>query len=290
MSNQNIHISQKKRIRSFSVDRNDLRKLLEILQERAYTAAELEETHLVRPDGQSDEEYSVEKAKKDLKEGFRLFITISGVDGRKLTGSIEEIFDSPNYPIEVKEVFFDTSTPLRTRYNYFPRNQMILFLDFGRPEVLNFSILPSQETQNESNIEVVGRDATWVNGVFQEFLSFVEARPSTVPWLHRHSIYDIMLGVFGFPLSFWICNKLSGKIEGVFGSYSVFLKAALYFYVFLLALNLLRIAFHYARWIWPLTEYKSEKSKALKHKAIFSLLVSGLGFPAIYDIIKWLIK
>ena len=35
---------------------------------------------------------------------------------------------------------------------------------------------------------------------------------------------------------------------------------------------------------------KSEKSKALKHKAMFSLLVSGLGLPALYEIIKWLIK
>jgi hypothetical protein len=288
MKNQSIHISQQKRIRSLSVDREDLRTLLEILQERAYNAAELEEKHLIRLDGQSDEEY--EKAKKDLKEGFELFITISGVDGRKLTGNIEEICDSPNYPVDVKDVFFDTSTPLRTRYNYFTNNKMVLFLDFGKPEVFNFSILPSQETQNGSNIEVIGRDATWVNGVFKEFLSFVEERPSTVPWLHRHSIYDIMIWILGFPLSFWICSKLSTKIEGVFGSYSVFLKAALYLYVFIVALNLLRIAFHYARWIWPLMEYKSEKSKGLKHKAIFSLIVTGFGFPAIYDIVKWLIK
>ncbi|MHC4098631.1 MAG: hypothetical protein ACYSWZ_08355 [Planctomycetota bacterium] len=288
MKNQNVHISQKKRIRSFSVDRSDLRRLLEILQERAHAAAELEEKHLIRLDGQTGEEY--EQTKRNIKEGFELFITISGVDGRKLTGSIKEIFDSPNYPIDVNKVFFDTSTSLRARYDYFPRNQMILFLDFGRPEVFNFSILPSQETQNESNIEVIGRDATWVNGVFKEFISFVEERPSTVPWLHRHSIYDIMLFLFGFPLSFWICKKLSINIEGVFGSYSIFLKSALYLYVFVIALNILRIAFHYARWIWPLTEYKSEKSKALKHKAVFSLLAGGLGLPLIYDIIKWLIK
>ena len=288
MKNQNLHISQKKRIRSFSVDRNELMKLLETLQERAYAAAELEEKYLIRLDGQTDEEY--EQAKTDLKEGFKLFITLSGSDGRKLTGDINEIFDSPNYPLEVKEVFFDTSTTLRFRYNYFPRNKMILFLDFGKPEVLNFTILPSQETQNESNFEIIGRDATWVNGVFQEFLSFVEERPSTIPWLHRHSIYDIMVWILGFPLSFWICNKLSFKIEGVFGSYSVFLKGALYFYVFIIALNILRIGFHYARWIWPLIEYKSEKSKSLKHKTILSLLASGLGIPVIYDIIKWLIK
>ncbi len=288
MKKPQVHISQKKSIRSFSIDRSELRKLLEVLQERAYAAAELEEKDLPQLDGQTNEEF--EKDKADLKECFKLFITLTGAHGRKLTGDIGQIFDSPNYPAEVKQVFFDTSTTLRSRYNYFPKNQMILFLDFSKTEIFNFTILPSQETQNESNFEIIGRDATWVNGVFQEFLSFVEERPSTVPLLHRHSIYDIIVWILGFPLSFWICSKLSFRIEGLFGSYSVFLKAALYFYVFIIALNLLRIAFQYARWIWPLLEYKSEKSKSLKHKAIFSVLLSGLGIKALYDIIKWLIQ
>jgi len=167
---------------------------------------------------------------------------------------------------------------------------MILFLDFRRPDVFNFTILPSQETQNESNFEIEGKDITWVNGVFQEFFDFVERRPSTLPWLHRHTIYDVLLWVMGFPLSFWICSKLSPFIEKVFGEYSVFLKSALYFYIFIIALNLIRIAFHYARWIWPLTEFRNERSKSLKHKSLFALIVSGLGLPALYDFIKWLIQ
>lgn len=288
MNAENVHIGQKKRIRSFSIDRNELRKLLEILQERAYAAGEIEQQHLKKIPEQTEKQF--EQDKRELKEGFELFITLSGVDGRKLTGNISQIFDSPNFPEEVGVVFFDTSTPLYYRYRYTPKNKMILFLDFSRPDVFNFTILPSQETQNESNLEIEGKDATWVNGVFKEFFDFVEQRPSTFPWLHRHSIYDVLLWIAGFPLSFWICSKLSPSIEGVFGGYSVFLKSALYFYVFVIALNLIRIAFHYARWIWPLTEYKSEKSKSLKHKAMFSLLASGLVIPAIYDIIRWIIK
>jgi hypothetical protein len=164
---------------------------------------------------------------------------------------------------------------------------MILFLDFRKPEVLNFSILPSQETNNESNFEIEGRDVTWVNGVFQEFFDFVERRPSTAPWLHRHSVYDVLLWLVGFPLSFWICSKLAPFVEGVAGGLSTFLKSALYFYVFVIALNLLRIAFHYARWIWPLTEFRSEMSSSIKHKTILSLILSGLGLAALYDFIKW---
>lgn len=258
-----------------------------MLQERAYAAAKIEKNNFLRRPDHTEEMH--EQALKGLDEGFELFITLSGTDGRKLSGNIGEVFDSPNFPDEVRDVFFDTSTTLRIRHDYVPLNKMILFLDFGKPEVLNFTILPSQETQNESNLTVEGRDATWVNGVFKEFFDFVQHRPSTSAWLHKHSIYDLMLWLVGFPLSFWICSKLSSHIETLFLQQSVFLRSALYFYVFVLALNLLRVAFHYARWIWPLTEFQSERSVTAKHKALFAVLASGLGLPALYDLLKWMI-
>lgn len=287
MTSGQIQVEQKKRIRSFTIDKTGLRGLLEMLQERAYAAAEIEKHKFQRRPDHTDELY--EQAMKDIDEGFELFLTLSGVDGRKLSGNITDVFDSPNFPDEVLNVFFDTSTKLRIRHNYVPLNKMILFLDFRKPEVFNFSVLPSQETQNESNLAVEGSDATWVNGVFKEFFDFVQRRPSTLPWLHRHSVYDVMLWLVGFPLSFWICSKLSPHIESLFRQQSVFLKSALYLYVFIVALNLLRVAFHYARWIWPLTEFQSERNVTKKHKAIFSLLVSGLGLKALYDLLRWLI-
>lgn len=287
MNSGQLHVEQKKRIRSFSTDKAGLRRLLEMLQERAYAAAEIEKHNFQRRPDQTDEMYG--RAINEIGDGFGLFLTLSGIDGRKLTGNISEVFDSPNFPDEVRDVFFDTSTTLRSRYNYVPLNKMILFLDFGRPEVFNFTILPSQETRNESNLTVEGRDVTWVNGVFKEFFDFVQRRPSTAAWLHRHSVYDLMLWLVGFPLSFWICSKLSPHIESLFTQASVFLKSALYFYVFVLALNVLRVAFHYARWIWPLTEFQGERNATAKHKAFFAVLASGLGLPALYDVLKWLI-
>jgi hypothetical protein len=284
----NLHINQKKQIRSFSTDRAQLRKLLQVLQERAYAASDIEEKHLHKIEGQTDEQF--EQAKKDLREGFRLFITVSGTDGRKLTGSIEDIFDSPNFPEDVKDLFFSTDTTLKARFNYYPRERMILFIDFSRPSVLNFTILPSQETRNESNIEVSGYDVTWVNGVFQEFVSYVSQHPSTVPWLHRHSVYDVLVWLIGLPLSFWACSKISDFIEVNLSTYSPFLRSALYVYIFLFSLVLLRLAFHYARWIWPLTEYRGPRNKALKHKAVFTTICSGIGLRILYDVLKWFFK
>jgi hypothetical protein len=287
----NVRFNQQKRIRSFSIDRAELRKLLELLQERANAAGEIEEKHFdkLRLQAKPQTEEQVEKAKKDLREGFRLFITVSGIDGTELTGNIEDIFDSPNFPDEVKTLFFSTDIPLQ-KYNYYPRNKMTLFLDFERPSVLNFSIMPSQETANASNIEVNGSDATWVNGVFQEFINYVSRHPSTIPWLHRHTVYDVLVWILGLPLGFWICSKISHLIETQLFTYSPFLQAALYVYIFLASLILLRVAFHYARWIWPLTEFQSERSTSRKHKAIFGIICSGIGISILYDVLKWLVK
>lgn len=71
-----------------------------------------------------------------------------------------------------------------------PGNKCILNLDFSRPEVFNFTLLPSQETLNQSNFNVQGNDVTWVHGLFHEVEKFISDRPSTFRLLHRHTTYD----------------------------------------------------------------------------------------------------
>ncbi len=279
-----LYLDQSKRIRSVSLDRSDLQKLLEILQERSYAAADLEITNFQKLEGQTDEQY--ENDKERVKKGFEFHLTLTGADGRKLTGSINDIFSSLNFPDEVSKVYINTATPLNVSYNYQPRNSFTLFLDFDRPTVLNFSILPSQETNNESNISINGKDTIWVNGVFNEFVNYISQRPSKASWLHRHSIYDILLCLIGIPVSFWICSKASNSISSVFGSVSQFLEAAAYFYIFIISLNAFRVLFHYARWIWPLIEYKSKKSSVNKHRLLLGAILLSVFSSIVCDIIK----
>lgn len=280
-----LHFKQMKKIRSFSVNKTELKKFLQILQERSSAAAEIEVYHYKRQ-SQTKEEY--DNAIADLRKGFELFITITGADGRKLTGNISDIFDSPNYPDDVTYVFFDTSTKLKSGFNYYPRNELVLFLDFRKHPIFNLSILLSQETINESHITVSGSDTTWVNGVFHEAVDYVGQKPSALTWIHKHSIYDIILFLIGFPFSFWLCTKASTFISASFNNTSEFVRAAAYFYVFIIGLNILRILFQYARWIWPLTEYKCDNNRALKHRIAWFTLFSSLGITIVYDLIKLL--
>lgn len=283
-----LHLRQKERIRSFSVSKVELRQLLDILQERSSAAAEIELSHWVKPETKPDAEYEAEK--HEVREGFTLRPTITGIDGRELYGTISDLFTSPNFPDEVEKVYVNTEIPLKTKYNYQPANCFQLFLDFTKPPVFNFSVLPSTETANESTFSVNGRDATWVNGVFSEVVKFISQKRSVHSWLHRHSAYDLLLWLIGYPVSFWLCSKASPVISFLFGSSSEFMKAAAYFYVFMVFLFLFRILFHYARWIWPLIEYQSENNRSIKHRATLGVILVGIISSFVYDVGKWLLK
>ena len=282
-----INNRQKIKVSSLSLDKDDLRKFCDILQERANSAAEIE-VGLFKKNDQTDEQF--EENKKTLRDSFKLKITVAGKDGEELWGTIEEVFGSVNFPEDVKSLYVDSELTLKVVHNYYPHNSFVIFLDFTKPNIFDFSLLPSHGTPNESNIEVKGYDATWVNGVFSELKKFINKRSSTLSIVHNHSVYDVLLWVLGFPISFWVCYKLSNPIENVFGPNNSFATSALYLYAYVASLFVFRVLFHYLRWVCPLVEYRCKGNKMLAHRAVFVVLsISWLG-QFLYDIAKWLLK
>ena len=90
-----ITVEQRKKIRSLSLDRIELRRLVDTMQERSLAAAEIEVSNFQKRD-QAEEIF--EANKKTLREGFVLFLTVTGSDGVNLYGTIETVFSSPNFP------------------------------------------------------------------------------------------------------------------------------------------------------------------------------------------------
>lgn len=265
-----------------SFDKQELRTFLQKLQERLDAAAELEiacfEQHQQTPD-------EFETNKNTLREGYKLKPTFTGEDGRELYGSVEHIFDSPNFPEIVKSVYINSAIPLKAVHNFAVRNSVEVFLDFSKPNIFDFQIMPGHRTPNETNFKVQGFDATWVNGLFYEIQSFINTHRSKAPWLHEHSVYDIFLWFFGYPVGFWLCFKASPLLPNGVDAI-LFVRAALYLYIFLIALVLLRALFHYSRWVFPLSEYRHPRSKALRHRAILAALCIGLFSSLLYDIFR----
>jgi hypothetical protein len=271
------------KISSFSVNKEDLQKLFQILQERSHAAAEIEVTNFNQRN-QSEEEFL--NNKKILREGFNLKPTVVSTDGKELWGYFQDIFESPNFPDQIKSIYVNSEIPLKVSHNYQPANSFELFLDFSKPDLFNLSFLPSQATPNASNIVVQGYDATWTHGVFNEFNSFIKNHPSKFTWLHRHSVYDFLVWIAGLPFGFWVSYKFSGNLNKIFGNVSPFVLNASYVYVFLASMILFHLLFHYARWVWPLVEYQSSKNKSGKHQIVIGAIALGLASALIWDLNK----
>ena len=228
-------------IKSLSLGKDELKKLCDILQERADAAAEIEVKENPKKSEQSSEKY--DKSIQRLRDSFKLKVTIVGKNSEELYGYISEVFNNPNFPSDLKSFYVNSETILRVNYNYYPRNRFSLFLDFSKPNIFNFNFMPSYSTPNESILNVQGYDATWANGVFHEIKKFISDKGSLMSKVHNHSIYDIMLWFLGFPLAFRIAYLSSNMVEKIFANINIFVKNAAYFYIFIATLFIFRIIF-----------------------------------------------
>ena len=268
---------------SCSLSLADLRKLCALLEERCSAAAQLE---VESYDTGGFEPEEAERRLKLLREEFYLHATARGTDGRELSGRVDEVLRSPNLPDDLVSLFLSSDTSLQGIHNYYPRNLVRLFLDFTRPDVLNFSFLPSVETPNASSLHVEGFDASWAKGVFKEVEDFVAARSSATSVVHRHSVYDVILYILGLPFAFWACSRLSGMVTQLAPEAS-FGRNALYVYVFAASLIVLRTLFHYMRWVLPLVEYRSSRSRAVAHRAALVAIAVAVFGAFVKDAIAW---
>ena len=279
----NVTNSASKKEFSGSFDKEDLRKLLDLLQERLHAAAELEVSNYKQNDLPEEQ---FQKNKETLRNGYKLLFSITGANGQRLYGTPQEILSSPNYPETIESVYINSAIALKTRENWVVRNSVEMFLDFSRPAILDFRLMPSGSTPNGSNFTVQGADATWVNGVFRELETFISERTAPALWLHRHTIYDLFLWVLGFPIAFWICFKSSSYLPAaeVAGGFA---RAALLVYIFLLVSVGFRTLFHYGRWVFPVFEYRSPRNRALANRVLLGAITLGLLTSLIYDVVKW---
>ncbi len=271
-----------KPIDALSIDKNDLQKFFLILQERANSACDIECNHIetiVLAE-------SLEKSIEDLRSCSTLKLTINGQDGEELFGSINEVFESLSFPEQIKSIYVNSELLYKSNFNYIPRNRFDIFIDFSKPKVFDFSFAPSEKTPNRSTFCVEGFDNTWVNGVYSEIDKFFGKRSSTFPGIHKNSIYDFVVWIIGIPLGFWVCFKLASSINELFSS--SFLQSAVFVYVFFLSLFILRILFHYSRWLYPKIQFKSTKDSSTIHRSFFYIITIGIIGTFLYDLLRQL--
>ena len=270
-------------ITACTFSKDDLKTLCEILQESSYAAAEEEVNHYTPLDRPFEQVLS---ERESLRLGFELKLTVRGTDDKVLFGTIPAVFSSPRFPDKVKTLYINSELDLKNLHNWSPRNRFELLLDFTKPELFNLSLSPSISTPNASNISVTGLNSDWVSGVFREVTDFIKKKRTRRGFFHRHSVYDLLLLLVGFPFAFWMAYKSSGLINRMFGGLSVFVQNGAYVCLFFLMLNVFKILFDYARWIFPIVEYKSLTDTVRKHRYILGGLVIAVFGNFLYDLLK----
>ncbi|RDY57923.1 hypothetical protein [Flagellimonas nanhaiensis] len=269
-----------KPIDSLAINREDLLRFLEILQERANAACEMECNHI----GSITPAEKLEKSLEDLRSCAPLKLTIVGYDGEELFGLIEEVFNSVSFPAQIKTLYVNSDLMYKARFNYYPRNRFEVFIDFSKPKVLDFSFTPSDATPNDSKFCVEGYDNTWANGVFSEIDNFFAKRCSKLSRIHKNTVYDLIVWTLGIPIGFWTCYKMSPYINDTFSSR--LMESALYVYVFFFSLIVLRILFHYFRWLYPKIQYQTSKDRSLLHRGFFYVIATGIIVTFLYDVLS----
>ena len=261
----------------------ELRTLCEMLQKASYEAADEEITHY-EPQDQPPEQ--MRKEKELLRRGFELKVTVRGIDGETVFGTIPVVFDSPSFPEQVQSLHINSELDLKNLYNRTPRNRFELLLDFTKPELFKFSLLLSEPTPNKSHILVKGLNSLWVHGVYGQVVNFIAKKRTRRGFLHQQSTYGLLVLCGGLPFAFSISAKLSGIMNTLFSELSGLLHSAAQVYVFFLALSLFRIVFDYARWSFPLVEYQDPSGTALKHRVVLGGLILGVLGNFIHDLLK----
>ena len=72
----------------------------------------------------------------------------------------------------------------------------------------------------------------------------------------------------------------------MFGGFSVFVQNGAHVFLFFLMLNLFKMLFDYARWIFPIVEYKGSTDTVRKHRYILGCLVIAVFGNFLYDLLK----
>lgn len=169
------------------------------------------------------------------------------------------------------------------------RNTVNAFLSFERPSLkLDFGTMPSNPTPNRSVINVEGTDEAWVVLTADKVRSFLSDRSVRRPFIHESGSYDYFLYFAYFPILLWIWSRFRDSPPMIWiESQSLLFSLVVSSYVFLLSLIIARIAFQYARWLFPPMEYLGgRRARWVVQRTVFGCAIGSLALAAAYDIAK----
>ncbi len=196
--------------------------------------------------------------------------------------------DERAFPDDLQSLFASNAAYAERATGRRPLNTVEVFLGFKKPSLkINLQTSPSNPTENLSVVNVAGRDENWVISTAQKIDEFFKKRKAARPIIHGSGTYDYIIYLAFLPAEIWLFYKYAAPVSGWLEEQTIFLNVILGIYGVLLSLLFARFLFQYARWLFPPMEYyKRGRLGAFIHRSIATVVATGVGVSATYDLVK----
>lgn len=269
------------KIKPCTITLDDLRKLYTQLDKKTSEALEVYlDTLKSNP---NDDPKQLEKLKSEAREIGGLTIIITAKNGEQVVDTNIDALTDNEIPDDIVRIKFDSSAALQG-YNVNLINRFALVLDFAETPGFNFYNPWNQRTPNDSNMEVLGADTSWVSGVYETVQTFIDRKKRSVEWLHSAVTFNLLNWIFAFPAALWIAYRIDTSFQDILQNIHVVIRGALYVYLILISLLVFRVLMHITRWIFPVVELHEARSFGVR--AFLGVIVVSILGSVIYDILK----
>jgi hypothetical protein len=271
------------KINEACLNNDDLKRLFSIIEIQSKKAVDIQ-IQSSNPDLFQD----FEAAKEEIKNALIIHFNIRKKLGDEFSGFGTPNFDSSEFPERLESIFLSTKTSFENIAKFPPRNHIEMFLDFKRSRLsIDFVSMPSNPTENGSVVNVIGLEELWVIETYGKIKEFFDARSNHRSYIHKSGVYDLFLYVLVFPFFLYFLYRIEGAYSSLIDKAPKITMVAFYIYSFLFVNLLGRAVFQYARWLFPLVEYTSDRRWAPNaQRGILLALIMAIFAGTLYDIVK----
>ncbi len=128
-------------IAAFRLQREDLKRLYKIINDKQIEFRERMMGILALQPEETEDAFNARKIK--VFNAFVTSVTINCTNGEMVHGNNEEFLDSTNMPDQIRSVLFSTQSVPAAVLGFSPICNVVAYLDFSRPPLLDFSQMPT---------------------------------------------------------------------------------------------------------------------------------------------------
>ena len=271
---------------NFVLSADDLLEFCELLQDINARAREIELSRL---------DHAQFKDADEANERVNQFVVLEynyraqngdSVQGLGLPDTKERTFPDDLFSIYVSNAAFAERS-----INVRPLNTIDVFLDFQRPSLkIDLNTIPSNPTENNSVVNIIGRDEDWVISSAEKIATFFKKKRVHRPAIHGSGTYDYVIWLGFLPTWLWLFWKYGTPLDNWLDKQSIFFNVIAGISALFASLLAARFTFQYIRWAFPPTEfYKKSQFGAFAHRAVITLILSTLLLGAGYELARWFI-